>query len=73
MIAVVVLVVTAATIRSTICFAVHLRVLARFLLVSLIHCVPQVEKRPDGVTLVPWKRGRCLVCCPDTYALQSAM
>jgi len=28
-------------------------------------------KSPDGVTLVPWKRGRCLACdatCPDTYA-----
>jgi len=44
--AVVVLVVTAATIRSTICFAVHSRILARFLLVSLIHCVPQVENVP---------------------------
>jgi len=44
--AVVVLVVTAATIRSTICFAVHLRVLARFLLMSLIHCVPLVENVP---------------------------
>jgi len=41
-----VLVVTAATIRSTICFAVHLRIVARFLLVSLIHCVPQVENVP---------------------------
>jgi len=32
-------------------------------------------KRPDGVTLVPWKRGRCLAwdaTCPDTYA-QSAI
>jgi len=31
--------------------------------------------RPDGVTLVPWKRGRCLAwdaTCPDTYA-QSAI
>jgi hypothetical protein len=29
-------------------------------------------KRPDGVTQVPWKRGRCLAwyaTCPDTYAL----
>jgi hypothetical protein len=29
-------------------------------------------KRPDGVTHVPWKRGRCLTwdaTCPDTYAL----
>jgi len=29
------------------------------------------EKRPDGVTQVPWKRGRCLAwdaTCPDTYA-----
>jgi len=70
---VVVLVVTAATIRSTFCFAVHLRVLARYLLVSLMLCVPQVEN--DGVTLVPWKRGRCLAwdaTCPDTYA-QSAI
>ena len=28
-------------------------------------------KRPDGVTQVPWKRGRCLAwdaTCPDTYA-----
>jgi len=44
--AVVVLVVTAATIRSTICFAVYSRVMARFLLVSLIHCVPQVKNAP---------------------------
>jgi len=32
-------------------------------------------KRPDGVTLVPWKHGRCLAwdaTCPDTYA-QSAI
>jgi len=32
-------------------------------------------KRPDGVTLVPWKRGRCLAwdaTCPDTYP-QSAI
>jgi len=32
-------------------------------------------KRPDGVTLVPWKRGRCLewdATCSDTYA-QSAI
>jgi len=45
---VVVLVVTAATIRSTICFAVHSRVLARFLLVSLIYCVslPRVKNVP---------------------------
>ena len=29
-------------------------------------------KRPDGVTLVPWKKGRCLAwdaTCPDTFAL----
>jgi len=29
------------------------------------------EKRPDGVTLVPWARGRCLLwdfTCPDTMA-----
>ena len=29
-------------------------------------------KRPDGVTQVPWRRGRCLawdVTCPDTYAM----
>jgi hypothetical protein len=28
-------------------------------------------KRPDGVTQVPWKRGRCLAwdaTCPDTFA-----
>jgi len=28
-------------------------------------------KRPDGVTLVPWQRGRCLAwdaTCPDTFA-----
>ena len=28
-------------------------------------------KRPDGVTSVPWKKGRCLAwdaTCPDTYA-----
>src|SRR5260221_11646403 len=28
-------------------------------------------KRPDGISLVPWVRGRCLawdVTCPDTYA-----
>ena len=29
-------------------------------------------KRPDGVTQVPWNRGRCLawdVTCPDTFAM----
>src|ERR1043165_2982965 len=29
------------------------------------------RKRPDGVTLVPWARGRCLAwdaTCPDTFA-----
>lgn len=29
-------------------------------------------KRPDGVTLIPWRRGRCLAwdaTCPDTFAL----
>ena len=29
------------------------------------------NKRPDGVTQVPWKRGRCLAwdaTCPDTFA-----
>ena len=29
-------------------------------------------KRPDGVTLVPWRRGRCLAwdaTCPDTFAV----
>ena len=29
-------------------------------------------KLPDGVTLVPWKKGRCLAwdaTCPDTFAL----
>jgi len=29
-------------------------------------------KRPDGVTQVPWKRGRCLAwdaTCPDTFAM----
>ena len=28
-------------------------------------------KRPDGLSLMPWKQGRCLVCdvtCPDTLA-----
>ena len=28
-------------------------------------------KRPDGVTIVPWKHGQCLVwdaTCPDTFA-----
>ena len=30
------------------------------------------EKRPDGMTLVPWKMGRCVtwdVTCPDTLAI----
>ena len=29
------------------------------------------NKRPDGVTLIPWKQGKCLVwdvTMPDTYA-----
>jgi len=29
------------------------------------------EKRPDGVTQIPWKRGRCLAwdaTCPNTFA-----
>ena len=29
-------------------------------------------KRPDGVTLIPWQRGRCLAwdaTCPDTFAM----
>jgi len=29
------------------------------------------RKRPDGVTQVPWKRGRCLAwdaTCPNTFA-----
>ena len=33
-----------------------------------------IGKRPDGVTQVPWKRGRCLAwdaTCPDTYALSA--
>ena len=33
---------------------------------------PSDEKRPDGVTLVPWKVGRCIawdVTCPDTLAV----
>ena len=28
-------------------------------------------KSPDGVTIVPWKHGQCLVwhaACPDTFA-----
>ena len=32
---------------------------------------PSDQKRPDGVTLVPWSRGRCLMwdaTCPDTLA-----
>ena len=31
----------------------------------------QSDKRPDGVTQVPWRRGRCLAwdaTCPNTYA-----
>jgi hypothetical protein len=31
----------------------------------------QAGKRPDGVTSIPWQRGRCLAwdaTCPDTYA-----
>ena len=30
------------------------------------------EKRPDGVTLIPWNRGRCVAwdaTCPDTFAI----
>src|SRR6266536_3966915 len=29
------------------------------------------NKRPDGLTIMPWKRGRCLLwdaTCPDTFA-----
>jgi len=29
------------------------------------------DKRPDGPTQIPWKRGRCLAwdaTCPNTYA-----
>ena len=36
------------------------------------HCLcTSTGKRPDGVTQVPWKRGRCLAwdaTCPDTFA-----
>ena len=34
-------------------------------------CDPRTGKRPDGVTSVPWARGRCLAwdaTCPDTFA-----
>ena len=30
-----------------------------------------MEKRPDGISLAPWKNGKCLIwdaTCPDTYA-----
>jgi len=33
-------------------------------------------KRPDGVTQVPWSRGRCLawdVTCPDTFAVSHVL
>ena len=32
----------------------------------------RISKRPDGVTQLPWRRGRCLAwdaSCPDTFAL----
>ena len=39
--------------------------------VGLCNSAGVTAKRPDGVTTVPWKKGRCLAwdaTCPDTFA-----
>ena len=46
-------------------------VLATRELVGLCNSAGVTAKRPDGVTTVPWKKGRCLAwdaTCPDTFA-----